>query len=512
MLSKIHTAGLFGIEGFDVCVETDIVNGMVAFELVGLPDAAVKEAKERVKSAIRNTGFSFPSKRIIMNMTPANKRKEGSGYDLPVAVSLLCASEQISVLDSDRTVFIGELSLDGSINPVNGVLPMVITAYQNGFTKAFVPKENANEAAVVEGMEIYPVATLKDVTDHFLGAKVIEAHTVDVSEFLQSGANTIMDFSEVKGNVAVKRALEIAAAGNHNVLLIGSPGTGKTMLAQRMNTILPDMTFSEALEVTKIHSIAGMLESGDALVTKRPFRNPHHTISNAGLSGGGSTPKPGELSLAHNGILFFDELPEFKRDVLEVLRQPLEDGKVTISRVNATLTYPCNIMFVASMNPCKCGYYGDPNHKCTCSQSDISRYLSKISGPLLDRIDIQIEVPAVRYDDLSAKGEEESSAQIKERVNETRRLQQQRYKDENITSNAQLSAGQIEKYCNISDEANVILRGAFEKLGMSPRGRARILKVARTIADIEKSDRIEASHIAEAIQYRSLDRYGASEG
>ena len=511
MLSKIHTAGLFGIEGFDVCVETDIVNGMVAFELVGLPDAAVKEAKERVKSAIRNTGFAFPSKRIVMNMTPANKRKEGSGYDLPVAVSLLCASEQISIKDADNTVFIGELSLDGSVNPVNGVLPMVITAYQNGFTKAFVPKENANEAAVVEGMEIYPVSALKDVTDHFLGAKIIDAHRVDIAKYLSESASTCMDFSEVKGNLAVKRALEIAAAGNHNVLLIGSPGTGKTMLAQRMNTILPDMTFDEALEVTKIHSIAGMLESGDALVKKRPFRNPHHTISNAGLSGGGSTPKPGELSLAHNGILFFDELPEFKRDVLEVLRQPLEDGRVTISRVNATLTYPCNIMFVASMNPCKCGYHGDPNHKCTCSQSDIARYLSKISGPLLDRIDIQIEVPAVRYDDLSGGGEEESSALIKERVNETRRLQQDRYKDENITSNAQLTAGQIEKYCKISDEASAILRTAFEKLGMSPRGRARILKVARTIADMEKSERIEDRHIAEAIQYRSLDRYGTSE-
>jgi len=508
MLSKIYTSGLIGIEGFDVCVETDIVNGMVSFELVGLPDTAVKEAKERVKSAIRNTGFTFPTKRIIMNMTPANKRKEGSGYDLSIAVSILCASEQIAVSDSDKTVFIGELSLDGSVNEVNGVLPMVITAFENGFTKAFVPKGNASEAAVVKGMEIYPVSSLKEICDHFLGTAPIEIHTVDLENYLQNTISSSVDFSEVKGNFAVRRALEIAAAGNHNVLLIGSPGTGKTMLAQRMNTILPDMTFSEALEVTKVHSIAGLLEKDTPLVVQRPFRNPHHTISNAGLSGGGATPKPGELSLAHNGILFFDELPEFRRDVLEVLRQPLEDGKVTISRVNATLTYPCNIMFVASMNPCKCGYHGDPNHECTCSKKDIAKYLGKISGPLLDRIDIQIEVPAVDYDDLSSGEKSESSAEIRERVNKTRKLQQERYADENVTSNAQLSAGQLEKYCPISDEANLLLKASFESLGMSPRGRARILKVARTIADLENSQTIEANHIAEAIQYRSLDRYG----
>ena len=506
MIAKVKSCGLVGLDGYIVEVETDIAMGMPAFDIVGLPDAAVKESRERVRAAIKNSGYAFPSRRVTINLAPAHIKKEGSVYDLPVAVSFLWASGQIALDNVDDFVFIGELSLNGDIRPVCGVLPMVIAARDSGAKYAIVPKENALEAAVVKGIEILAPETLTELCDHINGLKKLLPHTVNVDDYFKNADQRGVDFSEVKGQENVKRALEIAAAGNHNMLMIGSPGSGKSMIAQRLPTILPDMSFEEALEVTKIHSIAGTLSDDTPIITKRPFRHPHHTISATGLSGGGRTPKPGEISLAHNGVLFLDELPEFNKDALEVMRQPLEDGSVTIARVSATLTYPCNVMFVASMNPCKCGYYGDPSGRCKCSESQIAQYLGKVSGPLLDRIDLHIEVSPVKYKDLENTAPAESSEKIKRRVDAARKIQMQRYKDYNIYSNSQLTPAMINIFCRLGEQERAIIKGAFDRLGLSARAYNRILKVARTIADLDASENIQSKHIAEAIQYRSLDR------
>ena len=506
MISMLNSTALCGIDGYIVDVETDISNGMPGFDIVGLPDAAVKESKERIRAAVKNTGLTFPSKRITVNLAPADIRKEGAHFDLPIALGILAASEQLDGKKCQGAIFLGELSLNGDLRRINGVLPMVISAYQKGIRKVFLPLENANEAAVIEGVQVFGAKSLEEILSHFIGKKEILPTVVDVATLLENQDRVKYDFSEVKGQGFVKRALEIAAAGGHNVLMIGPPGSGKTMIAQRIPSSLPDMTFEESLEVTKVHSIAGSLSASSPLVSGRPFRHPHHTISSVGLSGGGTNPKPGEISLSHNGVLFMDELPEFRRDALEAMRQPLEDGEVTITRAGGTATYPCSVMLVASMNPCPCGYYGDRNRECTCTQSQILKYMGKISGPLLDRIDLHIEVPSVKYDELETKEKGESSAEIKVRVDKARKVQTERYKDAGVYSNSQLTPELMNRYCALGDEANALLRQAFESLGLSARAHNRILKVARTIADLAGSQNIEVEHIAEAIQYRALDK------
>lgn len=505
MLSIVKSMTLHGLEGFIVDVQVDVAGGLPCWEIVGLPDISIREAKERVRTAIKNSGYEFPSRRIVINLAPATIKKVGSAFDLPIAIAILFATENINEFDLENVAFVGELSLDGNVHSITGILPMCIEAKKLGIKEIVVPKENAKEASIVDGINVIPVSSLNQVVAYLNKSIKINPEKFNSNELIKSNQVYNLDFSEVKGQKNIKRAIEVAASGGHNCMLIGSPGSGKTMMARRIPTILPKLSFEEALEVTKIHSVAGNISENSPLIINRPFRFPHHTISKTSLVGGGVIPKPGEISLAHYGVLFLDELPEFEKSTLEVLRGPLEDGKITISRVNATLTYPSKFMLVASMNPCPCGYYGS-DKECSCSNQAINKYLGKISGPLLDRIDIQVEVSSVKYKNLNSNTQEETSEQIRKRVEETRKIQLERYKECGIYSNSELTPKLIEKYCKLDEKSKIILEKAFNKLGLSARAYARILKVARTIADMDKSENIQSNHLLEAIQYRSLDK------
>ncbi|HSG32541.1 MAG TPA: YifB family Mg chelatase-like AAA ATPase [Thermodesulfobacteriota bacterium] len=506
MISKVFSSAVFGIDAYLVEVEVDISSGFPGFTTVGLPEGAVKESKERVVAAIKNCGFKFPQKRITVNLAPADRKKEGSALDAPISVGILSASGLIDLIKLKDYVILGELSLDGKIKGIKGTLPSALCVRDKGLKGIILPRENAAEASVVNGIEVIPVDRLSQIIEFLAGNIDIEPATVDLSEVFNQNNSYPVDFQEVRGQEHVKRSIEVAAAGGHNILMIGSPGTGKTMLARRLPTILPNLSFEEALETTKIYSVSGLLPSNSSLIATRPFRSPHHTISDAGLIGGGAIPKPGEVSLAHNGVLFLDELPEFKKNVLEVMRQPLEDGKVTIARASTSITYPSTLMLVTAMNPCPCGFYSDPNKECTCSPMHIQRYRSKVSGPLLDRIDIHVEVPPVKYKELSSEAGGEKSSDIRKRVNTARDIQKNRFAKVGIHSNAQMTPKLVRQYSKPDEAGLKLLETAIDKLGLSARAYDRILKVARTIADLEKSYKVLSTHISEAIQYRSLDR------
>jgi len=507
MLSLVLSAAVQGIDAYIVKVESHLESGLLAFSTVGLPEGAVRESKERVSAAIKNSGFIFPQKRITINLAPADIRKEGSAFDLPIAVGILASIGSVRSEKLDKFIILGELALDGKLRAIKGALSISTIGREKSLEGIIVPAENANEASMARGFKVYPMRSLRETVDFLNGKNHVEPYRIDINQLFSSRAEYDVDFSDVKGQENAKRALEIAAAGAHNIIMVGPPGSGKTMLARRMSTILPDLTLEEALETTKVHSVSGMLKSNQALVTQRPFRSPHHSISDAGLIGGGHIPKPGEVSLAHNGVLFLDEMAEFKKNVLELLRQPVEDGFVTIARATTSLTYPSRFMLAAAMNPCPCGYATDPYHNCICTPSQIQKYLTRISGPLMDRIDIHIEMPAVKYRELSSTSGGEPSAVIRRRAMQARSRQLERFKNNRkIFTNAAMGTKEIKKYCWIDSRGHELLKMAITHLGFSARAYDRILKVSRTIADLEQSESIRPEFISEAIQYRSLDR------
>ena len=505
MLAVVNSYGLSGIDGFPVRVEVNVSGGLPGFELVGLPDAAVKESRERVTTSLKNSGFAYPDGKVVINLAPADQKKEGPAFDLPMAAGILAAAGKVPASALDGCALLGELSLDGTVRPVRGALPLTISAREKGMRAMILPPGNAEEVRCVEGIEVYPAGTLRQAIEHLQGEKPLAPLVKTSYQELLTRRQSAVDFAFVKGQKSAKRALEIAAAGGHNVLMVGPPGSGKTLMARCMPTILPDMTFEEALEVTRIHSAAGIMEGGGLLV-ERPFRSPHHTASTVSLVGGGMHAQPGEISKAHNGVLFLDELPEYRRDVLEGLRQPMEDGFVTITRANAQSTYPSQFMLICSMNPCPCGNYGSRTQTCRCSSGEIRRYLNRISGPLLDRIDMHIEVESIPPERLAETTLEESSAQVRERVQRAREVQRARYAGEKISCNARLDASSMNRYCALSGAARAMLMKAGESMGLSNRAFTRVLKVSRTIADLAGSEQIELNHVAEAVQYRSLDR------